>query len=113
MGNNEDDIPPCDPERDMVPSNYFPEYARQGLQDDKVCINNITSNYTGTAFGSSAGNVTETQLIHVEGHCHIGCLSMQLWNLSARPTTPTAAPTRSTTRGWVKGSLTCVFGDPA
>ena len=120
-GNNEDDIPPCDPERDMVPSNYFPEYARQGLQDDKVCINNITSNYTGTAFGSSAGNVTETQLIHIEGHCHIGCLSMQLWNMSATPPQLVCQTYNTYGRsnevhdemGWVKGSLTCVFGDPA
>ena len=120
-GNNEDDIPPCDPSQDMVPVDYFPPFARQGLLDEKVCINNITSNATGTEFAGAAPNGTEIQMIHVEGHCHIGCLSMQLWNMSATPpkivcqTYNTYGQSNEVhdEQGFVRGSLTCVFADPA
>ena len=120
-GNNEDDIPPCDPERDMVPTDYFPDFAKQGLLQDKVCINNITSNYTGAQFAGNPPAGQEIAMIHIEGHCHIGCLSMQLWNMSATPPKLVCQTWNTYGRsnevhdeeGFVRGSLTCVYGDPA
>jgi hypothetical protein len=52
--NGEHDIPPC--------------FA-------SPCVYEITSNFTGAELsGTVAGR--ETLLIHMEGHCHIGCLGM-------------------------------------
>ena len=104
-----------------MPVEYFPKFARQGLLDEKVCINNITSNYISLQFAGNPPNGSEIQMIHIEGHCHIGCLSMQLWNMSANPpkivcqTYNTYGQSNQVhdEMGFVRGSLTCVFGDPA
>ena len=57
--NGEHDIPPC-----------FAE----------PCVYNITSSWTGADM-LGANPAVDSELIHVEGHCHIGCLGMELYNM--------------------------------
>ena len=40
------------------------------------------SHFAGAQFCPS-GKGEECQLIHMLGHCHIGSLGMQMWNMSA------------------------------
>jgi hypothetical protein len=43
-------------------------------------VYDITSNFTGAELSGTVAGV-ETLLMHMEGHCHIGCLGMELWNM--------------------------------
>ena len=56
--NGEHDVPPCygDP-----------------------CVDTITSNFTGSEMGGFVAGY-DIELVHVEGHCHVGCLGMELYN---------------------------------
>lgn len=54
--NNEHDVPQC--------------------KEGEECLYTITSNFTAGMMGGFNGAAT---LIHMEGHCHIGCQRMEMW----------------------------------
>ena len=97
FNNGEHDVPPC--------------YASS-------CVYPLTSNFTGANLpGAKAG--VDTLLIHVEGHCHIGCLGMELWNMDddAHPKllcrTKIDYGTNNTAQnemGYILGNQPCIFG---
>eukprot|EP00911_Craspedida_sp_UC1_P000631 UC1_evm1s485 len=95
--NGEHDIPPC--------------YNEQ-------CLDTITSNFTGAQLpGFRAG--VDSEIIHYEGHCHIGCQRMELWNVDD-PHNPkllcrTAIDYGSSDNvldeeGYILGNRPCIFG---
>ena len=45
-------------------------------KDKSQCTNTITSNFTA---GDMGGCANGCQFITMEGHCHIGCLGMEMW----------------------------------
>jgi len=108
-GNGEHDVPPCDPSRDRV----------EGLGD---CVYNISSNFTGMNWphsGTTPGS--EVELIHVEGHCHIGCYGMQLWNMTDAKNPYIFCQTWNdygtgdeihNEMGYLLGNRPCIFGNP-
>ena len=46
-GNNENDVPPCNPKANNPGINIGPEHAHQGPDSNTDCLVNITSNFTG------------------------------------------------------------------
>jgi len=96
--NGEHDVPKCDP------------------KNPATCDYTITSNFTASQFGGCANGCT---LMTMEGHCHIGCVGMELWIVDdeANPELLcNATNTYGTGDGWmnemgyVAGSNTCIFG---
>lgn len=121
-GNNENDVPPCNPKTDNPKMTIGPAHAHQDPTRATDCITNITSNFTGAMFAGTAPAGTEIQLIHMLGHCHIGSLGMQLWNMSAEGGPRVVCQTWNDygrTNGWMDemgyllGSRPCIYGDPA
>jgi len=96
--NGEHDIPPC----------YNDE-----------CIATITSNFTGANL-PQASKTTGSELIHVEGHCHIGCQKMELWNMDDPAAPVLLCRTKvdygkgdlaQDEMGYILGNQPCVFGN--
>lgn len=66
-------------------------------------------------------SIGEFEMIHVEGHCHIGCLGMELWIMDD-PSNPkllckTEVKYGTSDRthdemGYILGNLPCIFGNP-
>jgi hypothetical protein len=119
-GNNEDDVPPCNPKTDNPGFTIGPDHAHQG-PGPTVCVANITSNFTGQTFAGTAPHGQELQLIHLLGHCHIGSYGMQLWNMSAEGGPKVICQTWNDfgksdkihdEMGYLLGSRPCIFGDP-
>jgi hypothetical protein len=97
FNNGEHDVPPC--------------YA-------SPCVYPLTSNFTGANLpGAKAG--VDTLLIHVEGHCHIGCLGMELWNMDDAAHPKLLCKTKidygtnddaQNEMGYILGNQPCIFG---
>ena len=94
--NGEHDVPPCysDP-----------------------CVDTISSNVTGGTLGLGS----DTLFVHVEGHCHVGCLGMELWNVDdpARPILLCetkvdygGSDAAKDEMGYILGNQPCIFGTP-
>ena len=104
-GNNENDVPPCDPKRDN--------------KDGKGCRFAINSNFSGSNWPIKKG--FDLKWIHMLGHCHIGCQGMQLWNMTD-PKKPYmfcntsndygASDAVLDEQGWILGERPCIYGDP-
>ena len=98
--NGEHDIPPC-----------FAE----------PCVYNITSSWTGADM-LGANPAVDSELIHVEGHCHIGCLGMELYNMDDPAAPKLLCRTKidygtgdepQNEMGYILGNQPCLFGNPA
>eukprot|EP01052_Picozoa_sp_SAG31_P014249 SAG31_NODE_877_length_11303_cov_18.744556_9_plen_890_part_00 len=97
FNNGEHDVPPC--------------YA-------SPCVYPLTSNFTGANLpGAKAG--VDTLLIHVEGHCHIGCLGMELYNVDDPLHPQLLCQTKidygqsdkpQDEMGYILGNQPCIFG---
>ena len=97
FSNGEHDVPPC-----------FVE----------PCVYSISSNITGADL-AGAREGTDTLLVHVDGHCHIGCLGMEMWNVDD-PTKPVLIcetkvdygenDEAHNEMGYVIGTQPCIFG---
>lgn len=106
--NNEHDVPPC---------SHDPNHGENG------CVYEINSNFTAgeiAGFDPSAANGTIT-LIHVEGHCHIGCLGMELWIMDDPEHPQLLCKTNvvyglgdeaHNEMGYILGNEPCIFGRP-
>lgn len=102
--NNEHDIPACRP--------------------GETCEYVISSNFTAgmmPGFDPKLG-AQGTTLIHVEGHCHIGCLRMELWIMDdpARPRLLCRTKVdygqgdaAHDEMGYILGNQPCIFGREA
>ena len=120
-GNNEDDVPPCNPKTDNPGMTIGPAHAHQDATAPTTCVTNITSNFTGQEFAGAAPAGKEIQMIHMLGHCHIGSIGMQLWNMSMSPPKVVCQTWNDYGRsdkthdemGYLLGSRPCIFGDPA
>lgn len=87
--------------------------AKEGEKAEYI----ITSNFT-------AGEMTHTPttLIHMEGHCHIGCYRMEMWIMDD-PANPRLLCRTNVTygsgdgwmdeMGYIGGNEPCIFGNPA
>ena len=96
--NGEHDIPPC----------YAPG-----------CTDTISSNFTGAMLpGARPGQ--DSLIVHLEGHCHIGCQRMELWNVD-NPEKPLllcrtavdygAGDTAHNEMGYILGNRPCIYGN--
>jgi hypothetical protein len=84
--------------------------------DQSKCVNQISSNFTAGMMGGCANGC---QFVTMEGHCHIGCIGMEMWIMDD-PKNPVllcnATNTYGTDDGWmnemgyIAGSNTCLFG---
>merc|ERR1711959_429257 len=85
------------------------------------CVYVISSNFTAgqmPGFDPALG-ANGTTLIHVEGHCHIGCLKMELWIMDD-PANPKllcrtnvvygTGDEAHNEMGYILGSEPCIFG---
>ena len=97
--NGEHDVPKCDP------------------KNPATCDYTITSNFTAGQFGGCENGCS---LMTLEGHCHIGCVGMQLWIVDdeANPLLLcNATVTYGKGDGWmdemgyIAGANTCIFGN--
>eukprot|EP01051_Picozoa_sp_SAG22_P009427 SAG22_NODE_787_length_7239_cov_4.418487_6_plen_722_part_00 len=121
-GNNENDVPPCNPEIDNPGMTIGPDHTHQGPSKPTDCVHNITSNFTGAMLAGTAPKGEEIQMIHMLGHCHIGSYGMQMWNMSAEGGPKVLCQTWNdygrtdeihNEMGYLLGSRPCIFGDPA
>ena len=96
--NGEHDVPPC---------------------HNAACVDTLSSNFTGADLpGAQAG--VDSWLVHVEGHCHIGCLKMQLFNVD-NPDAPVllcetkvdmgGGDAPKDEMGYIQGNQPCIYGD--
>jgi hypothetical protein len=98
FNNGEHDVPPC--------------YA-------SPCVNTISSNITGASLVPGIGGARETLLVHVDGHCHIGCIAMEMWNVDDPAKHVLICKTEvdygdnndaQNEMGYVLGTQPCIFG---
>mmetsp|Transcript_75614 Transcript_75614/g.105008 ORF Transcript_75614/g.105008 Transcript_75614/m.105008 type:complete len:440 (-) Transcript_75614:72-1391(-) len=85
-------------------------------EGDADCTYTITSNFTA---GDMNGCQNGCQFITMEGHCHIGCLGMEMWIVDD-PANPkllcNASVNMGESDGWmdemgyISGCNTCIFG---
>ena len=86
-------------------------------KDKSKCQNVITSNFTAGAMGGCANGC---QFITMEGHCHIGCIGMEMWIVDD-PANPVLLCNASVgygsgdgwmdEMGYIAGANTCIFGN--
>jgi len=86
-------------------------------KDKSQCTNTISSNFT---VGQMGGMANGGQFITMEGHCHIGCLGMEMWIVDD-PEKPillcNATVGYGKADGWmdemgyIAGANTCLFGN--
>jgi hypothetical protein len=85
-------------------------------KDKSKCQNTITSNFTAGVMGGCANGC---EFVTMEGHCHIGCLGMEMWIVDD-PQNPVLLCNASIgygqgdgwmdEMGYIAGANTCVFG---
>merc|ERR1711907_444212 len=96
--NGEHDVPKCDP------------------KNPATCDYTLTSNFTA---GLLRGCGNGCELITLEGHCHIGCVAMELWIVDdeTKPQLLCNASVRygggdgwMDEMGYISGANTCIYG---
>ena len=115
--------------QDTFQCGWFTEHANNEHDVPKCksankteCTYTITSNLTASDLGGPCKSDGGCKMIIMEGHCHIGCLKMEMWIMDDPANPKLLCKTKvdygksdggMDETGYIGGAETCIFGDPS